>query len=339
MLDQLTIGEKKSLDDFDASISGRRIGIPAKKSIKETFLFSSKSHDFSKMNGELYWEERELEYEFEITAATPSELEQKKTAFSNWIMNVMNEKIHDPFIPAYHFVGTFEAMEYEDDESLEKTVATVTFKAYPFKIENELSAYNGTAKYGYNTIGTVMNPSNHRIVVDFYTDRTLAVEINDAVKTMFSIGEQGVYTGFENALVLEPGENKWCASDVEPWNGYVAVESGVITNYAPDVLLTGLQNGEFRLYGGYYIDQANGDVYGQGRYYADYFTDMTIEKLVAILPGKYLADTLNNEDGTYVLRSVWKINEGNHVLVMRMKTQYFDEPSVNWAFRWHNEVL
>lgn len=211
MLDQLTVGEKKSLDDFDASISGRRIGIPAKKSIKETFLFSSKSHDFSKMNGELYWEERELEYEFEITAATPSELEQKKTAFSNWIMNVMNEKIHDPFIPAYHFVGTFEAMEYEDDESLEKTVATVTFKAYPFKIENELSAYNGTTPCGYNAVGVVVNPSDHRIAADFFTDLPLTLEMNDVARYEFSGitpgGEE--LTEFKGAVILEPGENKW----------------------------------------------------------------------------------------------------------------------------------
>ena len=108
MIDQLIIGGKASFDDFGASVSERKISYPKKKSIKKTVPFANVTYDFSKINGELYWEERTLEYIFEIMADTPEMLEQKKQAFSNWVMNVMNEKIYDPFIPDYHYLGTYE---------------------------------------------------------------------------------------------------------------------------------------------------------------------------------------------------------------------------------------
>lgn len=82
----------------------------------------------------MYWEERELEYTFEIIACSPDELESKKTAFSDWVMNVLNEDIHDPYQPGWHYVGTFEGINYSDDESMEKTTATVKFMAYPYKM-------------------------------------------------------------------------------------------------------------------------------------------------------------------------------------------------------------
>lgn len=56
MLDQLIIGDKSSFDDFDASVSERNISPPKKKEIKETVPFSNVTYDFSKINGELFWE-------------------------------------------------------------------------------------------------------------------------------------------------------------------------------------------------------------------------------------------------------------------------------------------
>lgn len=107
MLDQLIIGTKASQDDFDASLRKRYIGKPKKKSIKETVPFSNLTYDFSAINGEVYWEEAELEYTFEILASTPEELESKKREFSNWVMNVTNEPIYDPYEPDWHYNGTF----------------------------------------------------------------------------------------------------------------------------------------------------------------------------------------------------------------------------------------
>lgn len=136
MFDQLIIGKVYSGDDFDATVASRRIGKPKKKSIKESVPFSNIVHDFSAINGEIYWEERELEYDFEIIADSPEELEEKKAPFLAWIMNVMNEKLHDPYIPDYHFIATFADIE-DDDSEIEKSNITVKFTAYPYMIANE----------------------------------------------------------------------------------------------------------------------------------------------------------------------------------------------------------
>ena len=164
MIDQLIIGDKASYDDFSASMASRKIGTPKKKSITATVPYSNVTYDFSKINGELYWEQRPLEYVFEIIASTPEKLEELKTAFSAWVMNVLNEKIHDPFIPEYHFVGTYDDIDYDDEETLDKTTATVKFKAYPYKIANLPTIIEGyvSGNLVSNQIA-LGNRSSHRV--------------------------------------------------------------------------------------------------------------------------------------------------------------------------------
>lgn len=197
MIDQLRIGDLASFDDFGASISQRRIGSPVKKSIKETVPFSNITYDFTAINGEIYWEERELEYTFEITAPSPEQLEEMKTAFSNWVMNIIEQDIHDPFIPDYHFKGTFDDIEFSDEDSIEKTTVTVVFLAYPYKIANVPKVYR--CERGAKL--TIINDSNHRIspVID--------------ASTTCEITKNGVIYRFagktkSDSFMLDPGLNE-----------------------------------------------------------------------------------------------------------------------------------
>lgn len=164
MIDQLIIGDKASYDDYSASLATRAIGQPKKKTIKETVPYSNATYDFSAINGELYWEERELEYVFEMTAETPEELEEMKAAFADWVMNVMEEKIFDPFIPDYHFVGTFDDIEFDDDEGLDKTTVSVRFTAYPYKIANYAKEYTYTVEPNSSLTIHIENASSHRVI-------------------------------------------------------------------------------------------------------------------------------------------------------------------------------
>lgn len=163
MLDQLIIGDKASLDDFEASVKERVIHAPKKKSIKETVPFSNVTHDFSAINGEVYWEERTLEYVFEIIADSAEELEEKKQPFISWIMNVMNEKLYDPFIADYHFIATYDDMDIDDSE-FEKATITVKFTAYPYKIANHAKVHKKTLAAGKNADIIVFNNSSHRLI-------------------------------------------------------------------------------------------------------------------------------------------------------------------------------
>ena len=176
MIDQLIINDKSSFDDFDASLKAREIHAPKKKSIKETVPFSNATYDFSAINGELYWEERELKYIFEIIADSPEELEVKRMAFMSWVMNVMTGNIYDPYEPGWHYVGTYDGAEYEDDESMEKTTITVTFLAYPYKISNNLTEYTIIIPAGQTVTAEITNNSSHRLTPTLISNAEVAID-------------------------------------------------------------------------------------------------------------------------------------------------------------------
>lgn len=199
MLDQLIIGKKASLDDFDASLKARAIKAPKKKTIKETVPFSNVTYDFSAINGEIYWEERELEYQFEIIADTPEELERKKTSFSNWVMNVMEEEIHDPYEPDWHYIGTFGDIDFEDDESVEKTTVSVVFTAYPYKVANELSIFGLVIPANTTIEKTLVNNSSHRIAPTLIASAPVTIKIG---RTTYNVPSGEV---MDSSFLLDAG--------------------------------------------------------------------------------------------------------------------------------------
>lgn len=201
MLDQLIIGNKASADDFDASVSERHISEAKKKEIKDTVPFSNVTYDFSAINGELYWEERELEYVFEIIANSPAELEQKKTAFSSWVKNVMSKNLYDPFTPNYHYVGTFSDMDYDDDEGMEKTTVTVKFSAYPYKIANLPTVYDFVVPASSAVTVNITNDSAHRLTPTIIADAVVTLAL-DNVSYSVSAGETT-----DDAFKLKAGAN------------------------------------------------------------------------------------------------------------------------------------
>jgi hypothetical protein len=178
MLDQLRIGDVYSYDSFFASVRERSIGTPKRKTIKETVPFSNLTYDFSAINGEVYYEERTLQYIFEITADTPEELERLKAKFASWVMNVMQVKLYDPFIKDYHFLATYDDMSFDDEEDIEKTTATVQFTAYPYKIANDTKEIV-IPLYAYEeATAEIVNLSSHRITPTFNSDIPFVLEVN-----------------------------------------------------------------------------------------------------------------------------------------------------------------
>lgn len=180
MIDQLRIGNLYSYDNYEASVKERTITDAKKKSIKETVPFSNVTHDFSAINGEVYWEEKTLEYVFEITAATPEELEDKKIAFKSWVMNVMSEELHDPFISGYHFIATYDDISVDDSE-VEKSTIAVTFTAYPYMIANDVKLYRTTLVANEEVTVTVHNESSHRITPSLNSDVAFKLTMGESV--------------------------------------------------------------------------------------------------------------------------------------------------------------
>lgn len=209
MLDQLIIGTKYSYDDFEASVKEHIDHFPKKKVIKESVPFSNKVYDFSKINGEIYWEERPLEYVFEITAESAEKLEEKKREFSAWIMNVDNEEIYDPFIQDYHFVGTFDSISFDDSE-FEKSTVTVKFMAYPYMISNSKTVITASLTSQSERSIVVNNASSHRINPTFISDVPFLLTVGN---TSYSIAagettdKKFWFAEGENRISLQSTEN------------------------------------------------------------------------------------------------------------------------------------
>lgn len=210
MIDQLIIGSKHSYDDFEASVKERTINAPAKKKIKETVPFSNTTYDFSAINGEIYWDERALEYTLEITADTPEELEVKKQRVSAWLMSIMGESLHDPHINGYHFIATFDSLNIDDTDDIEKTTLKAKFSAYPYMIADTARVYPVSLSAGDAVDIIVENKSSHRLTPTFASDVAFTVTKGGIVFSVPS-GETKddsfkLNVG-DNALTLQATEN------------------------------------------------------------------------------------------------------------------------------------
>lgn len=208
MIDQLIIGDKASYDDFEANVKERQNKKPKKKSIKKTVPFSNAIYDFTRINGEIYWEERELEYVFEITADTPEELEEKKIPFCAWLMNVHEEKLFDPFIRDYHFIATFDSIDIDDSE-IEKTTITAKFTAYPYMIANVPKVYEKTIAKGSNITFPVVNDSAHRLIP--------TIVLNGSARIVYGSLSYAASAGTieSEKFMLPVGESKFYVENLE----------------------------------------------------------------------------------------------------------------------------
>ena len=200
MIKQLIINNKKSFDDFDVYIGGRTISNPKKKSIKESIPFSDIVYDFSKLDGDIHWEERTLQYEFDIAEISTDLMEVAKTKLVDWLLNVHDTDIYDPYIGDYHYHGSYDSDSWS--ENFEAGTIKVKFSVYPFKIANEPRVETFNLTSGNNSI-SILNNSSHRIVPKITSTGSATITIGDNV---YSMGT-GEYE--DDDLKLEQGSNEW----------------------------------------------------------------------------------------------------------------------------------
>ena len=160
MIKQLIINDKKSYDDFGLFIGTRNISSPKKKSIKESVPFSNVVYDFSNINGEIYWEERTLQYTFDIAELTTEEMESVKSKVLDWLLNVHDTDIYDPYIGNYHFHGSFDSNSWVEDFGA--GTITISFTVYPYKISND--DINVIEEIGFSDTGTLESSVDSELV-------------------------------------------------------------------------------------------------------------------------------------------------------------------------------
>lgn len=218
-MNELTINGKGLFTDFDSYIAERTTTHPQKKSIKEEIPFSNVVYDFSSIDGEIYYNEREVSYIIDIAELTRAENEQKRRALVNWLFAVENANIYDPYLNGYHFKGTFASDKWAED--FDGGQLTVTFDCYPYLIANEPTINTFTLAEGENSI-TVINNSSHRVVPIFTTENAVTLTFNDSSYAL-SAGENQ-----SDNIMLSVGTNTFTVN---------ATGAGAFTvNYVSEVL-------------------------------------------------------------------------------------------------------
>lgn len=143
--DGIRINGKHSYGDFGLFLKSRNIGLPDKKSIRETVPFMNGYYDFSALNGAPAWNERTIEYSFDVTNDSPVELDYFVSHVLDWLANVHDEDIHDDTVYGYHWHGSYDSANVNWDETGMAAEIKVSFVVHPFKIADEPTEYTLTA--------------------------------------------------------------------------------------------------------------------------------------------------------------------------------------------------
>lgn len=178
IIDGIRIKDLHSYRDFGLEIKYRIIGLPEKKSIRQTVPFMNGYYDFSALNGAAAWDERLIEFGFDVIGDTPQALELEVSKVLDWLCNVQDEDIFDDTLTRFHWHGSYDDCEVTYDDSGEHAEITVSFVVHPFKIADEPTEYTMTA--GTHTI------VNHGMVVAPYvlSDAAAAIQIGTYVSSI-----------------------------------------------------------------------------------------------------------------------------------------------------------
>lgn len=157
--DGIRVGTLHSYRDYGLSIKSRNIGLPTKKSIRETVPFMNGYYDFSALNGSPAWGERTISYAFDVIAVTTVELDAAVSKVMDWLCNIHDEDIFDDDMPIYHWHGSYESSSVDWDETGLQAEISVTFVCYPFKIANNRTVLNmTTGRYTVKNLGMAVAP-------------------------------------------------------------------------------------------------------------------------------------------------------------------------------------
>lgn len=204
MIKQLIANGKASYDDFGIYIKERNPSLPSKRKNRKTVPGMHGSYDFSSLYGEIIYEDRTIEYKFDITGWDVEDLDNERRKVLDWIMNINNTKIIDEYSRGYYWYGSYSEGSWKEDA--EQGLLTVKFIVYPFAIsinpiEREFSVSSGEKK-----IIHIDNKSSHKVIPRIISTGNILIE-KDSSSINVSKGEWEV-----DGLFLEKGDNTFLVS-------------------------------------------------------------------------------------------------------------------------------
>ena len=110
MVKQLFANGKSSYNDFKIYIKERNPSIPAKRKNIKTVPGMHGAYDFSDLYGEVIYENRTIEYKFDVTGWDIEDLDYERRRVMDWLLNInqteiaRNQEIYLEY-PCYHMLS------------------------------------------------------------------------------------------------------------------------------------------------------------------------------------------------------------------------------------------
>lgn len=147
--DGITLHGKHSYKDFGAWLKSKTICVPSTIKITETVPYMQGVYDFTELYGEQTYDERTLEYEFDLVAKNKwsdpkKELRIRSTEFINWIKSSSKSELIDDDFPGFYFLAEVEDSIEIDDSDIYVFTIKVKFTAYGLMIKKD---YEGQTEW------------------------------------------------------------------------------------------------------------------------------------------------------------------------------------------------
>ena len=189
-----------SFDNFGLGIKKRNLSIPKKKKIQKSIPFANGILDFSNIDGEIYWEQRTIEYTFDISEWTTEEMNKLRDSILDWAMNIHESIIEDEFEEDYYFYGSYFDGSWSEDWG--QGELSISFDVYPYKFAKKQTNITLIATEIEQEF-TIKNESSHRIIPEIDTDVNIIIKINENSYD-FNVGDKA-----NSKFALKKGDNIW----------------------------------------------------------------------------------------------------------------------------------
>lgn len=131
---------------FDSAKEGlwlleRDAPTPSEKAITDSVPYQQGEYDFSLLDGQRYFDVREIEYQFVIFDADYRFRSSTEHEIKRKLIPQGYQELHDSHIPGYVWRAKCSDVSVEDSVEDSTLIATVTFTAYPYALtENDEGA-------------------------------------------------------------------------------------------------------------------------------------------------------------------------------------------------------
>lgn len=215
ILRNITFNNKNSIKDLDLCVSDCEIGSVQKQRVVESIPYRNGILNFSSLYGEEVFEEITLKYTFDLLGNNSKEIEMLKNKVKAWLLTCGEGNLADSSIIGLHYKAECISVDFEDD--YDYSFCTATFKAYPYKIGNNLENEDwlwDTFCFESDVINTTIyvveneeieinlyNISSHKVIPEVVVTGELTIEKNGIT---FKLSE-GTYNSYK--LKLDKGKN------------------------------------------------------------------------------------------------------------------------------------